>query len=104
MREWMKWNPDSWSKVFHLERPMLELIARGAILYASILVLLRIMPRRSGGELAMMDLIFALLITEAAAHALGEYHSITEGLIVILTIMGCNFLVNVLSYKIPYFE
>lgn len=62
------------------------------------------MPRRSGGELAMMNLIFALLIVNAASHALGDYTSLTNGIILIITIIGCNFFANVLSYRIPFFE
>ena len=39
-----------------------ELLVRGTVLYVGILVLMRIMPRRTGGELAIMDLVFVLLI------------------------------------------
>lgn len=34
-----------------------------------------------GGELAMMDLILVLLIAEAAAHAMGEYTSLADGVV-----------------------
>jgi uncharacterized membrane protein YcaP (DUF421 family) len=64
--------PDSWSRVFAVETPLLELIARGTVLYFGILIFMRFMPRRTGGELATMGLVFLLLIAEAAAHALGD--------------------------------
>ncbi|RYY42484.1 MAG: DUF421 domain-containing protein, partial [Chitinophagaceae bacterium] len=67
------------SKLFHLENSILELFLRGSILYLGILLLMRFLPRRTGGELAVMDLIFVLLIAEAGTHALGNYSSITEG-------------------------
>src|SRR5690606_19380378 len=51
-----------------------------------------------------MDLIFVLLIAEAATHSLGGYSSITEGFIVIATLMGWNYAINFLSYHIPFFE
>jgi uncharacterized membrane protein YcaP (DUF421 family) len=62
------------------------------------------MPRRTGGELAMMDLIFVLLVAEAAAHALGEYSSVADGIIMIATLMGWNYLINLLSYRLPFVE
>lgn len=100
----MKFFPDSWLKIFAPETPLLELLVRGAVLYFGILFLLRFMPRRSGGELAIMDLIFALLIAQAAAHALGDYTSVTDGLILIVNVMGWNYLMNALSYRVPLIE
>lgn len=92
------------AKVFHIEVSVVELIFRGSILYLGILFLFRVLPRRTGGELAMMDLIFVLLIAEAATHSLGGYSSVTEGFIVIVTLMAWNYLFNFLSYYIPFFE
>jgi uncharacterized membrane protein YcaP (DUF421 family) len=71
--------PDSRSRVIAVETPLLELIARGTVLYFGILILMRFMPRRTGGELATMDLVFLLLIAEAAAHALGDYTTVADG-------------------------
>ncbi len=59
------------------------------------------MLRRTGGELAIMDLIFIILIAQAAAHSLGDYSSITESFIVICTLIFWNYIVNWLSFKIP---
>ncbi|WP_018479594.1 DUF421 domain-containing protein [Pontibacter roseus] len=91
-------------KLFSVEKPILELILRGSLLYLGILVFLRILPRRTGGELATMDLIFVLLIAEAATHSMGGYKSIAEGFIMILTLMAWNYTVNTLSYHFPFFE
>ena len=96
--------PADWLGVLALETPLLELLARGSILYFGILVITRLMPRRTGGELAMMDLIFVLLIAEAAAHALGEYSSVADGIFMIATLMGWNYLINSLSYRMPFIE
>lgn len=52
----------------------------------------------------MMDLIFVVLIAEAATHSLAVYTSITEGFVMMLTIIGCNYLVNILSYHVPFIE
>ena len=94
----------NFEKVFHIEVPVPELMLRGALLYLGILLLLRVLPRRTGGEMAILDLIFVLLVAEAATHSLGGYHSVGEGFIVIGTLMACNYLLNVLSYYVPFVE
>jgi uncharacterized membrane protein YcaP (DUF421 family) len=98
------WYPGDWSQIFALEAPVLALIARASALYFGLLVLVRVMPRRTGGELAMMDLIFVLLIAEAASHALGDFTSVGDGFVVIATLMAWNWLVNMLSFRIPALE
>ena len=96
--------PADWLTIVAPETPFLELLARGTLLYFGVLALVRIMPRRTGGELATMDLIFVLLIAEAAAHSLGDYSSVADGLIMIVTLMGWNWIVNSLSYRFPAIE
>lgn len=91
-------------ELFIIESPILTLILRGTILYLGILFLIRLLPRRTGGQLEVLDLIFILLITEAASHALGDYTSLTEGFIVILTLVAWSFLINVLSYHFVFVE
>ena len=92
------------STLFMQETNLAELILRGTVLYFGILIMLRVLPRRTGGEMATMDLIFIILIAEAAAHSLGDYTTVTDGFIVILTLVIWNFLVNLLSYHYPKIE
>jgi len=92
------------NELFQIESTVLSQFLRGSILYLGILILMRLIPRRTGGELAAMDLIFILLIAESASHSLGDYTSVTEGFITILTIIAWNFLINLLSYYFPFIE
>ena len=75
----MKVFPTSWIDVFTLQTPLLELAVRGSVVYLAILLLMRVMPRRTGGELATMDLIFIVLIAEAAAGGVGDFTSVAMG-------------------------
>lgn len=100
----MTWLPDDWSDLFVIEIPLLELFVRGSALYFAILFLMRLMPRRTGGELATMDLIFLLLIAEAASNAFGEYTSVAEGLVLVVILMAWNFIVNAASYRFRFVE
>ncbi|AYO58249.1 hypothetical protein CO230_09000 [Chryseobacterium sp. 6424] len=90
--------------LFSIEVPIAELFLRGTIIYLGILLLMRVLLRRIGGELAMMDLVFIILIAEAATHSFGGYESVSEGFIVILTLVGWNFAVNWLSFHFPFIE
>lgn len=96
--------PEHWEGVFLLETPLLELIVRGSLLYFGILIFMRLMPRRSGGDLATMDLIFVVLIANSAANALGDYTSVMDGFVLILVLMGWDWAVNFLSYRIAFVE
>jgi uncharacterized membrane protein YcaP (DUF421 family) len=96
--------PDNWSHIFAAEGPLLELIVRGSTLYFAIMIFLRLMPRRIGGELATMDLVFLFLVADAAAHSLGGYSTVTDGLLVIAVLMAWNFLLNFLSFHFPFME
>ena len=96
--------PDSWAGIWALQTPIAELLARAAVLYFGILFLLRLMPRRTGGELGTMDLVMILLVTEAATHSLGGYSSLGDGLFVIVSLMLIDYGVNALSYRARWFE
>lgn len=96
--------PDSWSAIFSLEKPLLELVARGTALYIVILVFMRFMPRRTGGELAIMDLVFVLLIANAAANALGDYSAVGDGVVLIATLMTLNYVLNFMSFRFRLVE
>jgi uncharacterized membrane protein YcaP (DUF421 family) len=93
-----------WSDLVSLELSIWEHLARGTALYVGLLVLMRVMPRRAAGELEAMDLIFALLIAEAAAHAMGDYTSVADGFLLIVILMGWNYAVNALSYRWRFLE
>ena len=100
----VRWIPEGWLEVFQPQAPVLELVARGSVLYVCILVLLRVMPRRTGGELATMDLIFVVLIADAAAQALGDYSSVADAVVLVVTLMVWNYLVNALSFRYAFIE
>lgn len=90
--------------MFQLENSIPELMGRGAFLFILFMVLFRLMPRRTGGELAPMDLVFLLLITEAASNSMGDYSSLADGTVIILTMLALNYVTNRLSFALPWFE
>ena len=93
-----------WQGLFSLETPLPELVIRGIVLYVGILILMRFMPRRTSAELGLMDMIWVLLITEAASHSMGEYTSLLDGIILIVTYMALDYLINILKENIPLID
>ena len=87
-----------WSQLFVPSGSLAELVIRGSVTYLCALALLRVL-RRQGGGLNRADLLFITLISDAAQNGMaGDYRSITEGLVLVGTIFGWNFLLDWLSY------
>jgi uncharacterized membrane protein YcaP (DUF421 family) len=94
-----------WSSVLASDTPIFELFVRSTALYFFVFVLMRSTLRRSAGELSMLDFIFVLLVTNGAADAMtGGGTSVTSGIVVVATIVGWNYTLNSLSYRIPAVE
>jgi len=77
----------------------LEVFLRGSVTYLSIFLLMRFGLKRESGSIGTADLLMVVMIADAAQNAMaGEYKSITDGLILVLTILGWNYLLDWLSY------
>lgn len=96
--------PEDWARIWAIDTPIVELLVRGAVLYLGILLILRVLPRRTAGELGPMDLVLILLITECASHAMGDYTSLGDGIFMIAVVMLLNLGVNAASYRWKWFE
>jgi uncharacterized membrane protein YcaP (DUF421 family) len=94
-------HPD-WHSMISPSMSLLELVLRGSAVYLGILIFLRF-SRREGGALSTPDLLVIVLVADAAQNAMGsEYKSITEGLILVATIFGWNYLLDWLSFRLEW--
>lgn len=95
------WRLD-WTQLFVPSGSLVEIMVRGTVLYLSLFVLLRILPRRQIGSLGVSDLLVVVIIADAAQNGLsGEYRSITEGLVLVCTILFWNWTIDTLDYRFP---
>jgi len=93
--------PD-WSGMFALTLSPIEIVLRGTAVYWFIFVLLRVAGRRDIGSMGVADMLVLVLIADAAQNAMaGESSSISDGLILVTTIVGWTFLIDRLSYMFP---
>ncbi len=73
----------------------LELVVRGTLIYWFLFLVFRFIMRRDVGSMAVSDILLLVIIADAAQNAMAaEYRSVTEGLILISTILGWNFLLD----------
>lgn len=78
--------------MFEIELPWWEFVARGALIYLGLLLLVRLSGKRTVGQFTPFDLIVMLLLSEAVSNALsGGDDSVSGGLIVAATLIALNY-------------
>ncbi|SEQ92423.1 Protein of unknown function [Solimonas aquatica] len=94
------WQVD-WRSLFIPSGSLLEIVIRGSCIYLLLIFLLRAL-RREAGQIGIADVLVIVIIADAAQNAMaGTYNSITEGVLLILTIMGWDYLLDYLSLYSP---
>jgi uncharacterized membrane protein YcaP (DUF421 family) len=91
-----------WRSVFVPELGLLELVLRGTLMYLALFLILRFLGSRQSGKLGTADLLVITLIADATQNALGaEYHSVPEGIVLVLTIVAWDYAIDKLQYHVP---
>jgi uncharacterized membrane protein YcaP (DUF421 family) len=94
-----------WAQVFTPEHSLLEIFVRGTVTYVGLFAILRFFLKRQSGVIGIADLLVIVLIADAAQNAMAaEYKSITEGALLVLTIVFWNFALDWLGYHFPVFR
>ncbi len=90
--------------MFEPTYPLYEVIARGTIIYLFLFCVLRIL-RREAGAIGISDLLLIVLIADAVQNGMSnDYKSITEAIVLVLTIVFWDYLIDWLSYRYRFFE
>lgn len=101
---WEKLFEIDWKSVFVPTESLIEIFIRGTIMYLVMFALLRIF-RRQAGTIGIADLLVIVVIADAAQNGMaGESKSITEAVLLILTIIFWNYLLDYLSDNFKFFE
>jgi uncharacterized membrane protein YcaP (DUF421 family) len=91
-----------WGEIFGISVSPLELIIRGTAMYLFLFLLFRVVVRRRVGAIGMADILILVIIADAAQNAMsGEYKSITEGAILVGTIMFWNVAIDWFNFRVP---
>ena len=71
-------------------------------MYLFLFLIFRVVVRRRIGAVGMADILVLVIIADAAQNGIaGEYRSVSEGAILIGTIIGWNWLIDCLNFKVP---
>lgn len=85
-----------------LTMPVWEIVARTSLVYLSIVLLLRVVPKRRSGSISPNDMISLVLIGAVAGDAvMGGSSSIVDILLMIAVVIGWGYLLDVLEYHFP---
>jgi uncharacterized membrane protein YcaP (DUF421 family) len=88
--------------MFELTVNPAELMLRGTAMYWFLLLLFRFVLRRDVGSIGIADLLVLVLVADASQNAMaGGYESVTDGVILVATIAGWNWLLNFATYRFP---
>lgn len=91
-----------WHKIFFPSLSVAELFIRGTLVYLMLFALLRFFPNRHVGAVGIADLLVVLLFANAAQNAMvSDYTAITDGLVLVATIIFWNYVLNWLGYNYP---
>jgi uncharacterized membrane protein YcaP (DUF421 family) len=91
-----------WRAMFEPSMGVAEIILRGSIMYIALFLVLRFIARRQAGSFGPADLLVIVLIADASQNALGkDYTSLTEGMILVLTIVAWEYAIDWLAWRVP---
>jgi uncharacterized membrane protein YcaP (DUF421 family) len=93
-----------WQSIFVPTESLLGIFIRGTILFLVMFTVLRIF-RRQAGTVGIADLLVIVVIADAAQNGMtGEAKSVTEAVLLILTIVLWDYLLDWLGDKSQFFK
>lgn len=83
----------------------METIIRGIIVYLFLMIIFRLNGKRALYEATVFDFVLLLIIAETTEQGLlGEDHSVTGSILLIITLIGMDVLMSLLKQKFKPFE
>ena len=96
--------PD-WRALFVPEHSLVEIALHGSVMYLVLFLIMRFVMQRQAGAVSLADLLVIVLIADVSQNAFSnEYKSLTEGGLLVLTIVGWNYAIDWLAFRSPAFE
>ena len=71
-------------------------------MYLFLFLMFRVVVRRRVGAVGMADILVLVIVADAAQNGMsGEYKSVTDGAILVGTILAWDMLIDWLNYRVP---
>ena len=91
------------SSLFEFNVPVIELVARGTLMYWLLFIIFRFVTRRDLGAVGIADVLILVLVADAAQNAMsGGYDTVAEGAVLVLTLIGWNVLFDWAAYHFEW--
>ena len=95
-------SPKMWHDMFTLGLPLLEKILRPMIIYAFLVVALRLTGKRELAQLNPFDLVVLLTLSNTVQNAIiGDDNTVVGGIVGATALLGANYLVVRFLYEHP---
>lgn len=89
-----------WAHVLGPSLSPWEIIVRGTIVYLAVFFLLRFTFKRETGSTSMTNLLVLVVLADAAQNAMsGSYSSVSDGLLLVGTIVGWSIALDAAAYR-----
>jgi uncharacterized membrane protein YcaP (DUF421 family) len=96
------WFDVDWAGLFAVGTPLTEIFLRGSVTYLALFLMLRFILKREAGTVGITDLLVVVLLADAAQNALADdYTSITDGILLVGTILFWSYFLDWLGYRFP---
>jgi len=93
------------SEVIHFTVSPLQLFVRGTLMFWFLFLIFRLILRRDVGSASITDFLFVVILGDAAQNAMiGEATSVSDGMVLITTLVFWNYMIDFLSYQFPLIE
>lgn len=83
----------------------MDAVLRAAAIYMAVLVIFRLSGKRTIAQITTFDFVLLLIVGEATQQAmLGDDFSVTNGVLVIGTLIGIDIAMSFIKEKVPWFD
>ncbi|MCP3395036.1 DUF421 domain-containing protein [Bradyrhizobium sp. CCGB12] len=94
-----------WADIVIPTHSILEMVVRGSLSYVALFVILRFLMKRQSSTIGIADILVIVVIADAAQNGFSkEYKSVTESIVLVLTIVFWDFAFNWLGFHVSLFE
>lgn len=91
-----------WVSIVQPSLGLAEIVVRGTIVYLALFLIFRVIVRRQSGSFGPADFLVIVIIADAVQNAMGkDYSSVTEGVVLVMTIVGWEYLLDWLAWRYP---
>jgi uncharacterized membrane protein YcaP (DUF421 family) len=92
-----------WSELFGLTVPLSEILVRGTVTYWFLVLIFRLVIRRDIGAVGIADILLLVIVADASQNAMsGDATSVTDGLVLVSTLIGWNVFFDWLSFRFAF--